>query len=70
MVSLLIRPVVCPEVPGVMPLKSMEIRFFVPGSLVANLDFVESIFGNAGDPLLPEMTHLSMPSIGVDIPDA
>jgi len=54
MVSLLIRPVVCPEVPGVMPLKSMEIRFFVPGSLVANLDFVESIFGNAGDPLLPE----------------
>ncbi len=54
MVSLLIRPVICPEVPGVMPRKSMEIRFFVPGSLVANLDFVESIFGNAGDPLLPE----------------
>ncbi len=32
----------------------MEIRFFVPGALVANLDFVESIFGNAGDPLVPE----------------
>src|SRR4051812_24386134 len=32
----------------------MEIRFFAPGSLVANLDFVESIFGNAGDPYLPE----------------
>jgi hypothetical protein len=32
----------------------METRFFVPGSLVANLDFVESIFGNAGDPYLPE----------------
>ena len=32
----------------------MEIRFFAPGNLVCNLDFVESIFGNAGDPLLPE----------------
>ena len=32
----------------------MEIRFFAPGSLVSNLDFVESIFGNAGDPFLPE----------------
>ncbi len=32
----------------------MEIRFFAPGSLVSNLDFVESIFGNAGDPYLPE----------------
>ncbi len=53
-VSLLLRPRVCPEVPGYTSAKSMEIRFFVPGSLVANLDFVESIFGNAGDPLLPE----------------
>ena len=32
----------------------METRFFVPGALVANLDFVERIFGNAGDPHLPE----------------
>jgi hypothetical protein len=32
----------------------METRFFVPGGLVANLDFVEAIFGNAGDPFLPE----------------
>ncbi len=32
----------------------MEVRFFVPGNLVSNLDFVESIFGNGGDPLLPE----------------
>ena len=32
----------------------MEIRFFAPGNLVSNLDFVESIFGNAGDPDLPE----------------
>jgi len=53
-VSLLLRPVVCPEVPGVTPEKSMEVRFFVPGGLVCNLDFVESIFGNAGDPNLPD----------------
>ena len=53
-VSLLLRPVVCPEVPGVVPERRMEIRFFAPGTLVSNLDFVESIFGNAGDPALPE----------------
>ena len=53
-VSLLLRPIVCPEVPGFMPEKSMEIRFLAPGSLVSNLDFVESIFGNAGNPFLPE----------------
>ena len=53
-VSLLIRPLVSPEVPGFSPPKTMEIRFFVPGNLVSNLDFVESIFGNAGDPDLPE----------------
>jgi hypothetical protein len=53
-VSLLLRPVVCPEVAGVTPEKSMEVRFFVPGGLVCNLDFVESIFGNAGDPNLPD----------------
>jgi hypothetical protein len=53
-VSLLLRPIVCPEVPGFTPEKTMEVRFFVPGNLVSNLDFVESIFGNGGDPLLPE----------------
>jgi hypothetical protein len=53
MVSLLLRPLVCPEVPRVSPEKRMEVRFFVPGGLVSNLDFVESIFGNAGDPNLP-----------------
>ncbi len=52
-VSLLLRPIVVPEVPGVVQEKSMEIRFFAPGNLVSNLDFVESIFGNAGDPHLP-----------------
>src|SRR5262249_46497251 len=45
-VSLLLRPIVCPEVPGFTPLKTMEVRFFAPGTLVSNLDFVESIFGN------------------------
>jgi hypothetical protein len=53
-VSLLLRPVVCPAVPGFIEQKSMEIRFFAPGSLVSNLDFIETIFGNAGDPFLPE----------------
>ena len=53
-VSLLLRPVVCPEVRGFTAEKTMEVRFFAPGNLVCNLDFVESIFGNAGDPLLPE----------------
>ena len=54
MVSLLLRPVVCPEVKGVISEKSMEVRFFAPGSLVSNLDFVETIFGNAGDHNLAE----------------
>ena len=53
-VSLLLRPLVVPAVPGFTSEKRLETRFFVPGALVANLDFVESIFGNAGDPYLPE----------------
>ncbi len=52
-VSLLLRPAVCPATEQD-PVKSMEIRFFAPASLVSNLDFVEAIFGNAGDPYLPE----------------
>ncbi|WP_404424526.1 hypothetical protein [Nibricoccus sp. IMCC34717] len=53
-VSLYLRPLVCPSVPGFIDEKRMEMRFIVPGSLVSNLDFIESIFGNAGDPYLPE----------------
>ncbi len=53
-VSLLLRPVVVPEVEGFIREKSMEILFLAPGNLIGNLDFVESIFGNAGDPYLPE----------------
>jgi phosphoenolpyruvate carboxykinase (diphosphate) len=53
-VSLLLRPLVAPGVPGLVREKRMETRFIVPGGLVCNLDFVESIFGNGGDPYLPE----------------
>jgi hypothetical protein len=52
--SLYLRPLVLPEVPGYIREKRMETRFVVPGGLVANLDFVEGIFGNGGDPYLPE----------------
>lgn len=54
MLSLLLRPTVCPEVEGYCEERSMEVRFFAPGSLAASLDFVESIFGNSGDPLIPD----------------
>jgi phosphoenolpyruvate carboxykinase (diphosphate) len=53
-VSLLVRPLVCPAVSNYCRHKTMEVRFFAPGGLVSNLDFVESIFGNGGDPLLPD----------------
>ena len=53
-VSLLLRPVVVPHVPGFARERSLEVRFFAPGTLVANLDFVEGIFGNGGDPYLPD----------------
>ncbi len=53
-VSLLLRPLVCPAVPGITSEKTLEVRFFAPGGMVSNLDFVERIFGNGGDPLLPE----------------
>jgi hypothetical protein len=53
-VTLLLRPLVCPEIPGFTKRRTMEVRFFVPGNLVSNLDFVEAIFENGGDPLLPD----------------
>ncbi len=61
-VSLLIKPVVSPEVPGVLKEKTMEILLTVPGSLVSNLDFIESVFGNAGDPAL----HLNDSGLDVE----
>lgn len=48
--SILLRPIVCPKVDGFIDEKSMEVRFFAPGNFVSNLDFVEAIFGNAGNP--------------------
>ncbi len=58
-ISTMLRPIVCPAMPTSDEAKpeaqkSMEIRFFAPGTLVGNLDFVESIFGNAGNPSLAE----------------
>ena len=52
-VSHMLRPLVRPAVPGYCDHQSLEVRFFAPASLISNLDFVESIFGNAGDPLVP-----------------
>ena len=60
--SLLLRPLVAPEVPGHVREKRLEVRFIVPGGLVANLDFVEGIFGNGGDPYLPENDSSLAPS--------
>jgi len=61
-VSLLVKPIVSPEVPGILKEKTMEVLFIVPGSMIANLDFVESVFGNAGDPSL----HLNDSGLDVD----
>ncbi|MFW5883260.1 MAG: hypothetical protein ACOCVG_02735, partial [Verrucomicrobiota bacterium] len=52
--SLLLRPVVIPKVEGFTAEKRMEVRFICPGNFASNLDFVESIFGNGGDPFLPQ----------------
>jgi len=53
-VAVMLRPLVCPEVPSWCPEKRMEVRLFAPGSMVANVDFVESVFGNAGEACLAE----------------
>ena len=49
-VSLMIKPLVSPKVPGVLEEKRTEVLFVAPGSFVSNLDFIESVFGNMGDP--------------------
>ena len=43
-----------PRCPASAPQKTHGGPLLRPGGLVSNLDFVESIFGNAGDPYLPE----------------
>lgn len=60
-VSLYVKPIVSPGVPGVTKEKTMEVLFMVPGALVTNLDFVESVFGNASDP----SSHLN--NAGLDV---
>lgn len=52
-VSLYLRPLISPGVGHVAVEKRMETRLLVPGGLVSNIDFVESVFGNAGG----AMTH-------------
>ncbi|KAL0237589.1 hypothetical protein PCE1_000983 [Barthelona sp. PCE] len=49
-VSLLLKPSVAPGVPGLVENQNMEIRFFAPGGIVCAADFLESVFGNGGDP--------------------
>lgn len=61
-VSLLIKPMVSPEVPGIAKEKTMEILIMVPGSMVSSLDFLESVFGNAGNPGM----HLNDSGLDVD----
>ena len=53
-VSLLLRPLVCHKSAALRRKRRWRSVFFVPGNLVSNLDFVESIFGNGGDPLFAE----------------
>ncbi len=53
-ISILLKPCVRPSVPAFCEERYMDVRFFAPGSLAASLDFVESIFGNSGDPYVAE----------------
>ncbi|HAS74047.1 MAG TPA: hypothetical protein DCS67_07875, partial [Clostridiales bacterium UBA8960] len=48
-VALTVKPIVSPKVANISDEKVMEVLFIAPGSMVSNLDFVESVFGNAGD---------------------
>ncbi|KAL0242704.1 hypothetical protein GEMRC1_005267 [Eukaryota sp. GEM-RC1] len=50
--SLYLTPVVVPGVPGVSKARRMEVRVLMPGASVSTLDFLESVFGNAGDPFV------------------
>ena len=53
-VSLVTRAIAFPEIDGVTPEKRIEVKFVAPGNLISNLDFIERIFGNFGDPHLPD----------------
>lgn len=61
-VSLMLRPTVSPKVTEALKEKTMEILFVAPGSLISSLDFVESVFGNAGDP----SSHINDAGLDID----
>lgn len=69
-VSLLIRPIVCPEVPGFIARKTMEVRFFAPGNLVSNLDFIEKYLATAATHCSRKMTPRWTWNIGRGTPAA
>ena len=69
-VSLMLRPIVCPAVPGFTSQKTMEVRFFVPGNLVSNLDFVESILATRAIRACRRMMPASTRSTGRGTPAA
>ena len=48
--GLMLRPLVKPKLSSLVTEKSMEVLFLTPATHVSNLDFVESIFQNAGNP--------------------
>src|SRR3569833_2259960 len=53
-VSFMTKALAFPDIPGVTPEQRSEVQFLVPGNQISNLDFVERIFGNFGDPHLPD----------------
>ena len=53
-VSLLVNPLVVPEVQGFSQQEYMETLVLAPGGMVSNLDFIERIFGNAGNHFQPD----------------
>ena len=71
-VSLLLRPLVsAPRCPASVREKPMETRFFAPGGLVANLDFVESHLRQRRRPrTCPRTTRRSTSSTGPATPAA
>ncbi len=49
-VSLNLRPGVLPELPGLSRERRSDVSVMVPGRFVSNIDFLEEVFQNAGDP--------------------
>ena len=52
-VSLLLRPVVCPEIPGVQAEKTMEVEFIAPGNLSATSTLSRASLAMAAIPSYP-----------------